>query len=155
MPLFFFSGSQRFEKGLIKGDEVWANNSGPALFRWRYIPLRTDTPPAGILCFYEENNIQHNVISREEGKDPVPLNNIPNTDLRGKVVGYVDPTDPTIFGFRITEVSKSIPMEYGCTASYNTPLSTVPLSEPSPKLSLQVLGNYFVSDLNVSWNFFI
>ena len=139
--VFFFSDCQRFEKGLFEENKVWANNSGPALFKWRYTPLRTDTPPAGIICFYEENSVQHDVITRQEGKDPEAADNIPNNDLRGKVKVYVDPTDPTIFGFIITAVSKSVPMEYGCTASYNTPLSAAPKSEAGPKLSLQVLGN--------------
>ena len=135
--LFLSSDSERFEDGLIQGNEVWANNSGPALFKWRYTPEATDTPlSAKIRCFFEENRFI-DVITRAEGQNPVVQNTV---RLGNRVKGYVDSNDPTIFGFEITAVSKSDPKEYRCTAAFSMQGGTG-LPVDSKPLSLQVVGN--------------
>ena len=150
MSLFFFSDSQRFENELVEGNHIWANNSGPALFKWRYTPKKTDTPPTNIRCYFQQHGNQVGVITRTGTNNPVvQTNEIGNTPLNGKVQGYVDSTDPTIFGFTITRASKSYPKKYQCIAAFNTRSGVT--VELSPKLSLRVLGNktslLLVSDL--------
>ena len=150
MSLFFYSDSQRFENELVEANHVYANISGPALFKWRYTPKNNDIPPSNIMCYFEQNGDQVQVITRSGTNNPVvQTNDVRNTPLNGKVQGYVDSTDPTVFGFIITGITKSDPKEYRCIAAVNTQ-SRVTV-EVSPKLSLQVLGNkgslLFVSDL--------
>lgn len=104
---------QRFENDLVEGNHIWANNSGPALFKWRYTPKITDIPPNSIRCYFEQNGNQVRVIERTGTNNPVvQTNDIRNTPLNGKVQGFVDSTDPTVFGFLITKASKSDPKEY-------------------------------------------
>lgn len=139
------SDSQRFADQLIKDNKVWANNSGPALFKWRYTPQNGDIAPLNVRCFFEnieDNNREINVIRRSGTNNPVvQTNDIRNTPLNGKVQEYVNPTDPTIFGFRITRASKSDPKEYQCTASFRIGVDTTDSETSQPPLSLQVLGN--------------
>ena len=109
MPLLS-SDSQRFANQSIEGNQVWANDSEPTLFKWRYTPQNTDTPPsATIRCYYGEKNgdttNKIDVIKREEGQNPVPQN---TPRLGNRVAGYVDSSDPTIFGFIITRVSQPL-----------------------------------------------
>ena len=149
MSLFSLD-SQRFEKGFVEGNNVWANNSGPALFKWRFIPGRTDISPGNIRCYCENNGYKTVVIKREGTNNPVVQTNfIRSTPLIGKVQGYVDSADHTVFGFIISRAVKSDPKQYQCTDLFQT--HNAQGVELSPKLSLQVLGNaaslLFVSDL--------
>ena len=140
MIYVFFSDLQRFENDLFEGNHIWANSSGPALFKWRYTPEITDIPPNSIRCYFEQNGNQVWVIERTGTNNPVvQTNDIRNTQLNGKVQGFVDSTDPTVFGFLITRASKSDPMEYQCLAVSNTQNGLD--IESSPTLSLRVLGN--------------
>ena len=150
MIYIFFSDLQRFENDLVEGNHIWANSSGPALFKWRYTPKITDIPPNSIECYFEQNGNQVRVITRTGTNNPVvQTNDIRNTSLNGKVQGFVDSTDPTVFGFLISRASKSDPMVYQCIAALNTKSGIV--AEFSPTLFLQVLGNtaslLFASDL--------
>ena len=134
--------SQRFADQLFDQNQVWANDSGPALFKWRYTPQNTDEPSsATIRCYYEQDvgaNVNKiNVIIRAEGQNPVPQN---TPRLGNRVNGYVDSNDPTIFGFIITKVSKSDPKKYECTAAFKKQSGMADF-EPSQPLSLEVVGN--------------
>ena len=150
MSLFYLD-SQRFQNGIIEGNIVWANNSGPALFIWRYTPISTDIPPYYIKCYYENNDYQIMVIRRKETNNTVvQTNDIQSTSLNGKVEGYVDSFDPTIFGFIITRTSRSDPKIYKCIATFNT--YSLPSFELSPGLILQVLGN--VANMYGIWVFY-
>ena len=136
MPLLS-SDCQRFRNGLFEGDEVWANNSGPALFKWRYTPRTNDDPDVGIRCFFKHNGGDINVIKRTDTNSPVVQNSeIRSFSLNGKVQPYLDSNDPSIFGFTITSVSTTDPTEYQCIASFNRVES-----ESSRALSLQIAGN--------------
>ena len=133
------SNSRRFEIGFLEKNQVLANNTGPALFKWRYTPEISDIQSATIECYFEENGFEKSVIRRIGNDTPVVASDVQNTRLRNKVQGYVDSNDSTIFGFIISTVSKSDPKEYRCLAVFNTHRG--PTLERSPKLLLQVLGN--------------
>ena len=140
MPLLSLD-SQRFANQLIQGNQVWANDSESALFKWRYTPQNTDTPSsATIRCYYEEKDgdttNKIDVIKRGEGQNPVPQN---APRLGNRVTGYVDSSDPTIFGFIITRVSKSDPKKYECIAAFVK--NGKGDFESSQPLFLQVVGN--------------
>ena len=146
----FSSDCQRFENGVIEGNQVWANNSGLALFKWRYTPQSNDFPGVGIKCFFTQNDGEINVIRRTDTDTPVVQNSeIENSSLNGKVQPYLDSTDATTFGFTISTVSKSDPKEYQCTATFDSQIGKE--SESSGTLSLQVVGNIasllLISDL--------
>ena len=146
----FSSDCQRFENGIIEGNQVWANNSGLALFKWRYTSQSNDYPGVGFRCFFTQNDGETNVIRRTDNNTPVVQNSeIENSSLNGKVQPYLDSTDATIFGFTISTVSKSDPKEYQCTARFGSQRGTY--SESSETLSLQVVGNIasllLISDL--------
>ena len=136
--------SQRFANKLIEENQVWANDSGPALFKWRYTPQNTDVPSSATIdCYYEEKDSDTtknkvHVIEREEGQNPVPQN---TPRLGNRVTGYVDSNDPTIFGFIITRVRKSDPKKYECLAAYNLRSDGKASAEESQSLFLQVVGN--------------
>ena len=136
----FSLDSQRFKNGFTEGGNVWANNSGPALFKWRFVRGRTDISPSNIKCYFENNGYQTVVIKKEGSDNPVVQTNlIQSTPLNGKVQGYVDSTDPTVFGFIISRVMKSDPKKYQCAALFKT--YSAQGVELSTRLSLQVLGN--------------
>ena len=149
MPLLSLD-CQRFENGIIEENQVWANNSARALFKWRYTPQSNDDPGVGIRCFFTHNDGEINVIKRTDTKNPVVQNSeIQSFSLNGKVQPYQDSTDPTTFGFNINRVSRSDPKEYQCIASFES--QGVKDSESSRTLLLQVLGNItrllLISDL--------
>ena len=149
MPLLSLD-CQRFENGIIEENQVWANNSARALFKWRYTPQSNDDPGVGIRCFFTHNDGEINVIKRTDTKNPVVQNSeIQSFSLNGKVQPYQDSTDPTTFGFTINRVSRSDPKEYQCIASFES--QGVKDSESSRTLLLQVLGNItrllLISDL--------
>ena len=149
MPLLSLD-CQRFENGIIEENQVWANNSARALFKWRYTPQSNDDPGVGIRCFFTHNDGEINVIKRTDTKNPVVQNSeIQSFSLNGKVQPYQDSTDPTTFGFTINRVSRSDPKEYQCIASFES--QGVKDSESSQTLLLQVLGNItrllLISDL--------
>ena len=149
MPLLSLD-CQRFENGIIEENQVWANNSARALFKWRYTPQSNDDPGVGIRCFFTHNDGEINVIKRTDTKNPVVQNSeIQSFSLNGKVQPYQDSTDPTTFGFTINRVSRSDPKEYQCIASFAS--QGVKDSESSRTLLLQVLGNItrllLISDL--------
>lgn len=134
------SDSQRFDPTVPKDTTVWANDSGPALFKWRYNRLSTDKDLANIECYFEDRDEITNVIKRKEGQNPiVQTNDIQSTTLRDRVKAFVDPTDPSIFGFQIDKASKSHPKTYQCLSTVGTPDGSKP--ERSRRLHLQVLGN--------------
>ena len=135
------SDCQRFQNGLIEDNKVWANISGPALFKWRYTPKNTDAPKVGFRCFFTQNDGEVNVIRRRDTNNPVVQNNqIRSSSLNGKVQPYLDSTDPTIFGFTISSVSRSDPKTYQCTASFDSQ-DVENDSESSRMLSLEIAGN--------------
>ena len=149
------SDSQRFDPTVPKDTTVSANMSGPALFKWRYNRLSTDTGLANINCYFEDGG-ETNIIVRKEGQNPVvQTNDIQGTELRGRVQAYVDPNDPTIFGFKIDKASKSHPKIYRCLANFITPDGA--RSEWSQRLHLQVLGNMgrvlLVSNFKITFDF--
>ena len=149
MPLLSLD-CQRFENGIIEENQVWANNSARALFKWRYTPQSNDDPGVGIRCFFTHNDGDINVIRRTDTNNPVVQNSeIQSFSLNGKVQPYQDSTDPTTFGFTINRVSKSDPKEYQCVAIFQSQNNLD--SEASGTLSLQVLGNItrllLISDL--------
>lgn len=140
MPFFSSDSQQRFDPSVPQETTVWVNNSEPALFKWRYTPPSTDTPPTNIKCYFEEDGKQIFVIRRRDSNNPdVQSNDIRNTKLNGEVQGYMDSTDPTVFGFIIKRASKSQPKIYQCTANFVG--QSGPDDVRSQKLSLQVLGN--------------
>ena len=160
----FSLDSQRFENGFTEGGNVWANKSGPALFKWRFVRGKTDISPSNIKWYFENDGYQTVIIKKEGSGNPaVQTNLIQSTPLSGKVQGYVDSTDPTVFGFIISRATKSDPKEYQCAALFKT--YSAQGVELSTKLSLQVLGNvasslfvffYYLSFFKVffSWNVF-
>ena len=138
---FFSSDSQRFDPTVPQETTVRANISGPALFKWRYNPLSSDTSTANIFCYFEKNGVETNVINRKgSGNAVVQTNDIRNTELNNKVQGYVNSTDPSIFGFRIDRVTKLDPMVYRCIATFGTSPDSSNF-ERSRRLQLQLLGN--------------
>lgn len=149
MPLLS-SDCQRFQNGLIEENKVWANNSGPALFKWRYTPQTNDEPGVGIRCFFKHNDDPINVIRRIDTNKPVVQNNeIQSFSLNGKVQPYMDSKDPTIFGFTIDRVSISDPKEYQCVASFESLNGKD--ADFSRTLSLQIAGN--IARLLIVFNF--
>ena len=136
----FSVDSQGFDASVPQGDTVWANNSGVALFAWRYIPRSADATTT-INCYYEETRDETDVIVKKNNNNPEVSNDIQNT-LRGRLEAHLDPNDRTIFGFKITRTSKSDPKVYQCLAIYSVPGSPTPNlgKDFSKKLSLEVLG---------------
>ena len=95
--LLIFVDCQRFENGIIEGNLFWANNSGPALVKWRYTPQSTDNPGVAIRCFFTHSDGEINVIRRTDINNPVVQNSeIQGFTFNGKVQSYLDSTDPTL-----------------------------------------------------------
>ena len=137
--LLIFADFQRFGNGIIEGNLVWENNSGPALFKWRYTPRSTDDSGVAIRYFLTHSDGKINVIRRTDINSSVLQNSeIQGFALNGKVQSYLDSIDPTIFGFIISRVGKIDPTEYQCIASFKS--QNVMDSTISQKLTLQVLG---------------
>ena len=112
VPLFSSDG-RRFENGIFEGKKVYANNSGPALFKWRYIPQSDDDARVGIRCFFLQNDREINVIWRTDTNNPVVQDSeIQSFSLTGRVQPYLDSNDNTIFGFLINGVRRSDQKEY-------------------------------------------
>ena len=89
------------------------NNSGPALFKWRYIPQSDDDARVGIGCFVLQNDREINVIWRTDTNNPVVQDSeIQSFSLTGRVQPYLDSNDNTIFGFLINGVRRSDQKEY-------------------------------------------
>lgn len=134
MPLFSSDG-WRFQNGIFEGNQVYANNSGPALFKWRYNPQSEDDPRIDIRCFFMHNDHEINFIRRTDTNNPVVQNSeIQSFSLTGRVQPYLDSNDNTIFGFLINRVRRSDPKEYQCT-TISFP-SNILVSETSGTLSL-------------------
>ena len=131
--------SQRFDPSVPQGNTVWANNSGVALFVWRYTRRSTDASTT-IDCYFETAGGNIDVLEKKNNNNPVVINNNQNT-LRERLEAYSDPTDPTIFGFKLKRISKSDPKVYQCLAVYSLTGDQEELAkEFSKKLSLDVLG---------------
>ena len=110
-----------------------------ALLRWRYNPDRNEVPGLlNVKCYYGEN-VEKPIITRTGTNNPDVQDN-----LNGRVEAFVDPTDNTIFGFKIKRASKSDQKEYKCLAGFGIQIPGRNLTVDtalSNTLILEVVGN--------------
>ena len=142
----FPSDCGQFDNAVVPGNKVLVNNSENALLKWRYTLESNEVPPAVITCYFEESGDMKFVIIRTGTANPqVQVNGIRNTTLAGRVQGYVNSTDNTIFGFTINNANENDPNEYLCVVNFNLRNSEGRSVPSTPKFSnrlvLQVLGN--------------
>ena len=134
--LLFYLDCGQFDNTLIQHDKVWVNKTDTALLKWRYTPERNEVPGATLKCYYDEDKP---IITRIGTNNPDVQDN-----LNGRVDAFVDPTDNTIFGFKIKRASASDQKQYKCLASFGIQIPDRNITfntEFSNTLILEVVGN--------------
>ena len=117
--------------------QVWANNTGPAVFKWRY-RLSSNEEFVQINCGYMKKGVEK-MVQLVQKKKNEPLQVVSSTGISSQVQVYTEASDSLLVGFRITAVSKSDPQVYICHLIYKDTGSGGYATLPS-SLTLHVFG---------------
>ena len=126
-----------WRKDLYK-QKVWANNTGPAVLKWRY------DIPAGesferIICGYNKNDGTL-VALVAKNSDTGSVTVIRRGSISSNIEPYTETSDTRVIGFRITRVEKSDPKSYICKMIYKDRNSLIQILPAT--VFLVVLGKY-------------
>ena len=104
-----------WRKDLYK-EKVWANNTGPAVLKWRY-----DIPGGEsferILCGYtKKDGTLEKLVAKNTETGSVTV--LGRGSISSNIEAYTETSDSKVVGFRITRVEKSDPKSYICNLVY-------------------------------------